>query len=199
MKKLARAIVEAHMRKAMVAILLLAGAVLAYASTSAAGRAVYVNSVRLAQDTLAALEAGYGTSIPNGRYWYDARSGLWGRDGGPPLGRMQAGLKLGGRLLPQASAGDTGVYINGRRLPGVELYLLRQLIGPVRPGRYWLDAAGNAGFEGGPALVNIVAAHHQAAARGGWQRDTPGGNWGGDGRCSYYSHPDGPSVMIGDC
>jgi len=187
------------MRKAMVAFLLLMGAVLAYASTCAAGRAVYVNSVRLSQDTLVALEAGYRVSIPDGRYWYDARSGLLGRDGGPAPGQIKTGLGFGGRLLPQASGGNTGVYINGRRLPRNELFALQQLIGPVRPGRYWLDAAGNAGMEGGPALVNLVAAHRAASAAGGWNRNTPGGNWGGDGRCSYYSHPDGPSIMIGDC
>lgn len=39
---------------------------------------------------------------------------------------------------------------------------LQQLVGPVRPGRYWLDAYGNAGFEGGPPLVNLA----QARARG---------------------------------
>jgi len=165
--------------------------------TAQGARAVFVNGARLPHTTLAALEAGYGRSIPDGLYWYDARSGLWGRHGGPALGQIHAGLNLGGRLPPQASNGDTDVYVNGRRLPRAELSALEQLVGPVEPGRYWLDAAGNAGLEGGPVLVNVIAAHRRAA--GDWNRNTPAGNWGGAGRCSYYSHPDGPSVMIGDC
>jgi hypothetical protein len=81
-----------------------------------------------------------------------------------------------------------------------ELYALQQLVGPVRPGRYWLDAYGNAGFEGGPPLVNLA----QARARGaqgyaGWNNNTAFGNWGGDGECSYYNSPSGDSVMVGNC
>jgi len=58
----------------------------------------------------------------------------------------------------------------------------------------------NAGFEGGPPLVNLA----QARARGaqgyaGWNNNTAFGNWGGDGNCSYYNNPDGDSILIGDC
>lgn len=174
---------------------------MASAFAAAPARAVYVNGARVSPATLHALEAEYRTPVTDGRYWYDAHSGLWGRQGGAALGRIDAGLKLGGRLRADASNGDTRVFVNGRRLPAVELQALVRLVGPVAPGRYWLDAYGNAGFEGGPAIVNIVAAHHQARRRntGGWNRNTPGGNWGGDGGCSYYSHPDGPNVMIGNC
>lgn len=187
------------MKHASLAVLFVMSAALTPLNAHAA-RAVFVNGARLPHNTLAALETGYGRSIPDGLYWYDARSGLWGRHGGPAVGQIHAGLKLGGRLPPQASNGDTGVYLNGRRLPRTELHALQQLIGPVTPGRYWLDASGNAGAEGGPALVNLIEAHRQVAAAGGaWNRNTPGGNWGGDGRCSYYSHPGGPSIMIGDC
>lgn len=181
---------------------LVALASLAACATPAAAdaRDVFVNGVRLADDTLAALEEAYRTSIPAGRYWYDARSGLWGRQGGPAAGQIQPGLELGGPLQEEASDGNTQVFVNGRRLPVFELWMLQQLVGPVLPGRYWLDARGNAGFEGGPPLVNLAAAQRRArAASGGWNRNTPGGNWGGDGECSYYSHPDGPSVMIGAC
>lgn len=165
-------------------------------------RAVFVNGERLSERTLDALQMAYRTSIPNGSYWYDPRSGLWGREGGPALGQIDAELELGGPLQQQASNGDTWVFVNGRRLPLGELLALQRVVGFVRPGRYWLDPQGNAGFEGGPALVNVIAAHRRAqraAGYGGWNRNTPGGNWGGDGECSYYSHPDGPSVMIGNC
>lgn len=163
-------------------------------------RAVFINGEQLSAETLTALQIAYRTTIPGGRYWYDIYSGLWGREGQPAAGQIQAGLDLGGPLDEDASAGDTPVLVNGRRLTRSEVSQVMQLVGPFLPGRYWLDAQGNVGFEGGPALVNLVAASRsRAQASGGWNRNTPGGNWGGDDRCSYYSHPDGPSVMIGDC
>jgi hypothetical protein len=165
-------------------------------------RAVFVNGEQLSSQTLTALQIAYRTAIPGGHYWYDPYSGLWGREGAPAAGQIQAGLDLGGPLAEDASAGDTAVFVNGRRLPRAEVFQVMQLVGPFLPGRYWLDAQGNVGFEGGPALVNLVAASRSQASAGGgggWNRNTPGGNWGGDDRCSYYSHPDGPSVMIGDC
>ena len=171
------------------------------AADIAAGAAgVLVNRVRLPSEVLATLESAYRTTIAAGRYWYDPYSGLWGREGGPTVGRIEAGLDFGAELAEDASGGGTWVVVNGRRLPPVELAMLTQLVGPVLPGRYWLDEHGNAGFEGGPPLVNLVAAHRRSQTpAGGWSRNTPGGNWGGDGSCSYYSHPDGPSVMIGAC
>lgn len=161
-----------------------------------------INGVLLSNQAVAALENAYRTRIANGYYWYDRLSGLWGQQGAGAAGQIHPGLPLGGRLHEQASSGDTAVLVNGRRLPRAELYLLMQMVGYVRPGRYWLDAYGNAGFEGGPALVNLNAARNQGQSGGGyggWNRNTAGGNWGGDGECSYYSHPDGPSVMVGNC
>ena len=58
--------------------------------TAAADSAVYVNGVRLSDEVVAVLENGYGTTIADGRYWYDPYSGLWGREGGPTLGRIDA-------------------------------------------------------------------------------------------------------------
>jgi hypothetical protein len=147
-----------------------------------------------------ALQFAYRTLIPSGRYWYDAASGLWGREGEPFAGQMQHGLQLGGALAANGSNGDTGVVVNGRRLPRVELYALQQLVGPVGPGRYWLDPYGNAGFEGGPPLVNIAQARARSqGGYAGWNSNTAFGNWGGDGNCSYYNNPDGDSIMVGDC
>jgi hypothetical protein len=169
-------------------------------STAAAEQVVIVNGVQLPNSAIITLQVAYRTIIPSGRYWYDATSGLWGREGQPFAGQMHAGLRLGGALKSNASNGDTSVYVNGRRLPRSELHALQQLVGPVQPGRYWLDAYGNAGFEGGPPLVNLA----QARARGndgyaGWNNNTPFGNWGGDGNCSYYNSPNGDSVMVGEC
>ncbi|HKQ12913.1 MAG TPA: hypothetical protein VJT80_05730 [Steroidobacteraceae bacterium] len=181
---------------------LLATAVFAFACSTVVAdeQVVVVNGVQLPNAAVTALQLAYRTIIPSGRYWYDPASGLWGREGQALAGQMHAGLQIGGALDEDASDGDTDVYVNGRRLPRAELHALQQLVGPVRPGRYWLDPYGNAGFEGGPPLVNLA----QARARGaqgyaGWNNNTPFGNWGGDGNCSYYNNPNGDSVMIGNC
>jgi hypothetical protein len=171
--------------------------------TIAADRGVFVNGVQLSSATVNMLQLAYRTTIAAGRYWYDPYSGLWGHDGGPAVGQIHAGLQLGARLREGASGGDTAVLVNGRRLPSVELRYLQNLFGAIRPGRYWLDAMGNAGFEGGPALVNIAAAARSArggaSGYSGWNRNTPFGNWGGDGECTYYNAPNGSSVMAGNC
>ena len=107
-------------------------------STAIAGeQVVIVNGVQLPNTAVIALQLAYRTIIPSGRYWYDADSGLWGREGEPLAGQMHAGLQIGGSLKANASNGDTDVYVNGRRLPRAELLALQQLVGPVRPGRYW--------------------------------------------------------------
>ena len=166
----------------------------------AAAEGVIVNGEQLPNSAVIALQLAYRTIIPSGRYWYDAASGLWGREGEPFAGQMQPGLQLGGELKANASNGDTAVYVNGRRLPRAELNSLQQLVGLVRPGRYWLDPYGNAGFEGGPALVNLAQARARSQGGGyaGWNNNTPFGNWGGDSNCTYYNHPNGDSVMVGD-
>lgn len=173
---------------------------LTYSTAIAGEPAVIVNGEQLPSAAVIAMQLAYRTIIPSGRYWYDPDSGLWGREGEPLAGQMHAGLQIGGSLKANASNGDTDVYVNGRRLPRAELLALQQLVGPVRPGRYWLDPYGNAGFEGGPPLVNLA----QARARGaqgysGWNNNTAFGNWGGDGKCSYYNNPDGDSILIGEC
>ena len=190
------------MRKTLIA--LLASLITLAANVASAGaHSVFINGVRQSDQAVHALENAYRTRVADGDYWYDTRSGLWGREGSPVAGQIHPGLPFGGRMREQASNGDTGVLVNGRRLPRAELYTLMQLVGYVQPGRYWLDASGNAGFEGGPALINLFAAGNRGGgnggSHGGWNRNTPGGNWGGDGECSYYSHPDGPSVMVGNC
>ena len=62
---------------------------------------------------------------------------------------------------------------------------LQQLLGAVWPGRWWVDAQGNYGLEGGPPLGNLVAIAqaHRASGAGGkhaWSKHyegvTPRGN-----------------------
>jgi hypothetical protein len=128
---------------------------------------VVVNGVLLSADDVARFELVHGMRIPPGAYWYDAESGAWGTQGGPTQGLTRAGVTLGGSLRADASGGGdgqlTGIFINGREIHPEEAELLSQVVTLV-PGRYWVDAAGNAGYQGLPAMVNLV---EEARARGG--------------------------------
>lgn len=132
------------------------------ASAQSGSRAVVINGQRMDAATLSALEARYQTRVQAGTYWYDALSGAWGHVGRPTSGVIPAGLRIGGPLRADASNGRTSVWVNGRRLPGQDLRAIEALTGPIEPGRYWVDAYGNAGREGGPALVNLAQLARQA-------------------------------------
>jgi hypothetical protein len=151
----------------------LAGAVLALAlggTPACAGEsspAIFVNGRHLPVEIVRALEQQYGIQIQPGRYWYDALSGLWGIQGGPTAGQIAPGLALGGAPLRfDASGGASPVLINGRALHPSEIAYLERCT-PVVPGRYWMNAAGIGGLEGGPPIFNLVALCQQAGAAGG--------------------------------
>lgn len=140
----------------------------AYGQQSATGEVV-INGVAMSAEDAAAAR------IPAGRYWYDARSGLWGLEGGPTQGITQAGLNVGGQLSAEASNGHTGVYVNGRNLPVQDVAALQRLVPTqVMPGRYVLDASGNMGYEGGQPVVNLLALAKAQQSQGGgdnfWSR-----------------------------
>src|SRR5262249_51821085 len=123
---------------------------------------VVINGVQLSAAEIDRLAHPSGARIPPGRYWYDPACGAWGIEGGPGLGLVAAGQSLGGKLRPEASGGGngrlTGVFVNGRELHPTDVMALAQL-GPVYPGRYWVDAAFNFGLEGYPQpLGNLAAA-----------------------------------------
>ncbi len=160
------------------------------------GSGVLVNGQPIGEAAVHALEQIYRTTVPDGRYWYDPVSGLWGLEGGPGIGQIAPGMKLGGRLSARASGSRTGVFVNGREIHYSELAFLQRLYGSVRPGRYWLDHRGIAGFEGGPPQFNLRAA---ASGGSGYNRNTPGGSLMSDGNCSGYLHPDGATVLGGNC
>lgn len=126
-------------------------------------RSVYINGQRIPDQDVQMLELAYHVPVTDGNYWYDRMTGAWGREGGPCLGVIAAQLNLGGKLQANASNGDTGVYVNGRQLHRLDVLRLMQL-GPVLPGRYWMDAQGSFGFEGGPMIGNL---HLAAAAPNG--------------------------------
>ncbi len=144
-------------------------------------RYVVINGVQLSNEQVIALEQMYRVTIQDGAYWYDHFCGAWGVQGGPVMGVIQPGLNIGGPLRHDASNGNTGVFINGRQLHLMDVLGLQQL-GPVLPGRYWVDAQGNVGFEGGPAFANLwVMARTYGGNRGGaWTVNSSTGTVGGD-------------------
>ena len=143
---------------------------------------VVVNGQRLSDGDIQQLIRMYGT-VYSGRYWYDAVSGLYGNDGGPPMGQLHPGLRLGGPLSAAASGGGkgslTGVFINGREIHPMEYLFYQRLFGQVLPGRFWMNAEGTGGYEGGPAIFSVM----QAMAQAGGGRS---GNAGNGGSWSHY-------------
>ncbi len=162
------------------------------------GRAATASEMQL----VAQIDTMYGTPVADGDYWYDAASGAAGAWGGPTLGFLPAGLALGGPLPPNASGGGTGaltgVFVNGRELHPVDVQVLMAIYGQVIPGRWWVDGQGNAGQEGGPALLNLVALARQRGAAGKghgaesyYRSDGHGNNAFVGGGCVSSSHTTG--------
>jgi len=184
----------------------------AAAAPSATDRRVRFNARELDQTGWAVLlqiEAATRSRIPDGDYWYDPLCGAAGVWGGPALAFLPAGLPLGGYVPAQASGGGdgrvSGVFVNGRELHRGDVQVLTRIYGvaPQR-GRYWVDAAGNAGYEGGPPLVNLIQAARQrsggSAGGGSWYQRTwgVGGDMygGSDGQSTYFfDSASGCSVM----
>jgi hypothetical protein len=125
------------------------------------------------------LEASAGARLADGAYFYDPATGAAGAWGGPVGAFLPAGLDLNGRAPPEASGGGTGaltgVFVNGRELHPRDVEGLKELLGGVYRGRFWVDAKGNYGLEAAPAMGNLVAiarAHARAGKRGtsAWSR-----------------------------
>jgi hypothetical protein len=68
---------------------------------------------------------------------------------------------VGPKLKEEVCEGKTGVFMNGRELGFWELLRMRSYVTLPR-GRYWRDAQGNFGAEGGPVLGNLPALEAQA-------------------------------------
>ena len=153
---------------------------------------MFVNGEHVSDATLIELEQ-RGGHVQDGRYWYDRVCGAWGLEGGPTAGFIQPGLKLGGPLKAEASNGSTGVYINGRQLHAQDVAGLQKSVGTVMPGRWWVDAQGNFGMEGGAMLGNLwFMAQMRNAPAGSSSHHSSSGNsvFGSDGSSFYFQGKD---------
>lgn len=149
-------------------LLILAIVALEPACAQSNAKAVIVNGQVLSAETVRALEAAYRVPIVPGTYWYDAVSGAWGTEGGPIAGQLMPGLHLGGPLRSNASRGNTQVFVNGRELTAGEVLGLQQACRTaVYRGRYWVNAQGLGGYEGGPPIFNLAACGSSSRSSGG--------------------------------
>lgn len=138
---------------------LVAASVSGFAPAPQAAGEVSINNKKLTADEVAQLTRAVGP-VPPGRYWYDSRSGLWGRWGQGAAGRLQPGVPAA-PMPADCSNGRTGVFVNGRQITQQELMFLTKLVGSLPPGRYFIDANGGAGREGGPPQVNLFMVARQ--------------------------------------
>lgn len=165
--------------------------------TSLAPTGVTINGSNLSLNEVKSLTEQYGVQPQPGEYWYDATSGLYGVVGHQAFGFMLTGHDFG-ELDSKASAGDTGVLINGRELPQMEWVIWSYLLGnPIQPGAYWLDAEGNAGYVGNPhPQINlfVLAQNNPYVGQGGsgdnfWSSRFSAGNYDSNNQRGYVSVP----------
>lgn len=176
------------------------------ASAPAPAAGIVINGQPITAQQLQEFKTAYGAAPPPGRYWYDTATGMHGPAGQPPAGFMRAGHGFA-PLPADASAGDTGVFFNGRELGRDEQQLWSLFIGGnIQPGRYWLNAKLNVGLESnrfqsvnliqlaqlnGTTLQKAQQLWNQAGFRGyaqpGQVRSGGGGHSGGGGGDNFWS------------
>ena len=160
---------------------------------------IVVNGARLWVKELAALYTALGGQLPQaGCYWYDRLSGAWGVDGGPTQGQIATNLVIGGPLRADASAGNSGVYVNGRELSTIELARFYQNRIPLEVGRYWMDSIGAVGREGEYASWSLADPETASSQPDEIHSLSGGGSGIIQGDCAIVSGP-GYSAMSSGC
>ena len=152
---------------------------------------VVMNGSVVSQQVLDLIAQQYNTRLPAGRYWYDKYCGAWGYEGSGTQGFVAAGFSLYAPMPAQVSGGNTGVYINGRHLPASDVMALKRITGEVRQGNFWLDAQGNAGYMGGPAILNL----RQMASQRGLYRQGSGVGQNSSNGSSYRNSNTGIGII----
>ena len=163
-----------------------------FAMKSSAQSGVFVNHQELSPSIVQALELYNYVKIQKGSYWYDPACGLWGLEGKEAAGFILPGLNFGGHLRPNASKGNTGIFINGRQINATEQQRWQLLLGQTTPGRYLLDALGNLYYENGIYLTNIVqlAQQHRQKSSSFYRSTTTDVGIGSDGNSFYIMGED---------
>lgn len=163
-------------------------------------RNVVVNSRKLSDMEVTDLQNTLRFPIVDGEYWYDSKCGAWGRMGSQCLGFIPPNLNIGGRLLPQASGGGTGVFINSRELHPLDVAAFSRVGIQCIPGRWSIDAAGNCGPEHGPVMFNVLHFIQANQMNQGTFRSSDGsvsgGVWSGGGSVSM-KNSDGSYTSYG--
>lgn len=97
----------------LAALLVAVAAISAAAPSQAQQRFVVINGELLSPQQLYVLDQLAGGFVPNGAYWVDTNSGIWGYAGDPtPRGRIGAGAGGGGGGANYSGALDRGPFGN---------------------------------------------------------------------------------------
>jgi hypothetical protein len=170
------------------------------AAQTSSGTGVFINQREITRQQLEAIKQTYGAAAPPGRYWYDPRSGLYGKWGFEAAGYIRPGHDFG-PLPANASNGNTGVIINGREINMTEAMFFQRIFGAVYQGRWWLDGqTGNVGLEGNPTpIANVVAALQRSQGGGGgqggggyrWRDNINNFSGGAENGCVWVNIPGG--------
>lgn len=108
---------------------------------------------------------------PGAFYWYDKATGAYGFQGGPTMGIGMPNMLGFAELKPDCSNGTTGVFVNGRHLHLQDVAGLQRTGINTVPGRYWMNVAGQYGYEGSPYPLGQVDLRRAVSPAGGGRYD----------------------------